>query len=744
MMYRGISQEENFIMGNKFHFPFHFRSARAQGMVEFALALPVFLLLMFGVIEFGRFLMTFNAVFTAAREAARYGAAVGLNNDGKRFDHDCPGMKAAAVRVGFLGGVTENQVWISLLTPDPINPQNPPVVKYDDWCTQVQNDPKTATNLNDMIRVIVATNYSVIMPLVPIPKLEVSGSGSASTGGIRSTSTRSLIQNVALEGVTIPLATPQKYKLTIKKVGNGSSPTVGESYYLYGETVTLTAVPDTCWKFTGWTDDMPVLTEEIHIPMTRDWTVTANFEEKKYNLTVNTTTDPFVFGVIGGEVKIDNNTYSTVNGQFSEDLSCGSHTLNAVPTKRPTTATDYFFYNWSGSAVGANNPILLNLDDNKTILASFTTPDQPYKLTANLNIPGSGTITNDKPTAQVFPGTYNYLPGTGKVTLSAQPKNLDYGFINWTDDTNQVIGIDPNKLEVTMNGNKTIIANFGSALKVVPAGCVLDNVDSGCLATITSPTGQYFSPGTPIKVTATPAPGWSFVNWTSSGAIPSSTTNPYSFAFPSSGTETLTANFKRTVYNLKLSVNPLGLDTVAYSLAAPYYYQNMVSVTPESATMEPGYRFKNWDYIGTSPASDPTKPSITIGPIVDNMDLTLNLEAYCAPEGKIYLSDVAYSNGNKVAKWLITNLSGLDIEITSLTVSWIGSGVSLNDVAINNTPAMWVSDKKLNYFTPQNLNSLASNNIVKHSSVANSLVMSFDGAISGAQLTPNYSKICGK
>ena len=49
-----------------------FKAAPAQSMVEFALALPVLLLLTFGVIEFGRLLQAWLALENGARFGARY------------------------------------------------------------------------------------------------------------------------------------------------------------------------------------------------------------------------------------------------------------------------------------------------------------------------------------------------------------------------------------------------------------------------------------------------------------------------------------------------------------------------------------------------------------------------------------------------------------------------------------------------------------------------------------------------
>ena len=47
--------------------------SRGQGMVEFALILPLLLLLMMGIIEFGYVFTVYTGIFNAAREGARYG-----------------------------------------------------------------------------------------------------------------------------------------------------------------------------------------------------------------------------------------------------------------------------------------------------------------------------------------------------------------------------------------------------------------------------------------------------------------------------------------------------------------------------------------------------------------------------------------------------------------------------------------------------------------------------------------------
>jgi Flp pilus assembly protein TadG len=51
------------------------RSERGAAMVEFAVVLPLLLLLVFGIIDFGRALYTLNNLTSAVREGGRYAAA---------------------------------------------------------------------------------------------------------------------------------------------------------------------------------------------------------------------------------------------------------------------------------------------------------------------------------------------------------------------------------------------------------------------------------------------------------------------------------------------------------------------------------------------------------------------------------------------------------------------------------------------------------------------------------------------
>ena len=66
------------------------RSTPARALVEFALVLPIFLLVVFGVFDAGRLVYTNSVLSQAAREGARLAATeagwVGLHRRGVRRD----------------------------------------------------------------------------------------------------------------------------------------------------------------------------------------------------------------------------------------------------------------------------------------------------------------------------------------------------------------------------------------------------------------------------------------------------------------------------------------------------------------------------------------------------------------------------------------------------------------------------------------------------------------------------------
>jgi hypothetical protein len=70
----------------------------------------------------------------------------------------------------------------------------------------------------------------------------------------------------------------ETYTLTVNTDGNGSvvkSP--NQEIYFEGTVVTLTAVPDADWLFSGWAGDLSGQQNPVQITMNKDYSISATF-----------------------------------------------------------------------------------------------------------------------------------------------------------------------------------------------------------------------------------------------------------------------------------------------------------------------------------------------------------------------------------------------------------------------------------------------------------------------------------
>lgn len=79
---------------------------RGQALVEFALVIPVFLLLIFGIIDAGRLIYTYNAVSNSARNAARVAIVNQAASGTDTCDTTAPTAYAVGCAVASSGGIT--------------------------------------------------------------------------------------------------------------------------------------------------------------------------------------------------------------------------------------------------------------------------------------------------------------------------------------------------------------------------------------------------------------------------------------------------------------------------------------------------------------------------------------------------------------------------------------------------------------------------------------------------------------
>lgn len=127
-----------------------------------------------------------------------------------------------------------------------------------------------------------------------------------------------------------------------------------QPFYYYDDQVTLTAVPEPGWAFTGWEGDGAggvQLSETIVI--TGNTYVTATFAQQKYQVTVDVSGQ--------GDVTVspppDGRDYYLYDEQA---------TLTAVPAN-----SDWTFAGWSGDLTGSENPTTITVTENMTIQANF-------------------------------------------------------------------------------------------------------------------------------------------------------------------------------------------------------------------------------------------------------------------------------------------------------------------------------------------------------------------------------------
>ena len=135
---------------------------RGQGLVEFALVIPVFLLLVLGVVEFGRLMVTYSSISTASRDAVRYAISVGDTPSGIPHYQDCLGIRAAALNVVLFSDPT---IVIAL---DTDGPGGAAPIEY---CQLGKDSDPIEVSLGTRISVTVTQIYDPLLPLVSLPTI---------------------------------------------------------------------------------------------------------------------------------------------------------------------------------------------------------------------------------------------------------------------------------------------------------------------------------------------------------------------------------------------------------------------------------------------------------------------------------------------------------------------------------------------------------------------------------------------
>jgi len=264
--------------------------------------------------------------------------------------------------------------------------------------------------------------------------------------------------------------------------------------YTPGTSVTLTALPDAGYAFSGWSGALTGATNPTTLLMDADKSVFASFSAaSQYSVTVQPTT--------GGSV-----TLSPAGGVYAPGTLV---TVTAVP------ASGYRFGSWSGALSGTSNPTTLLVDANKTLSASFV---RQYPVSVSTT--GTGSVS-------LSPSGGVYDVGT-LVTLTAVPA-AGASFLGWSGALSGLT----NPATLLVDGSKSVTANFTSVY-------TLSVATKGKGSVILNPPGGSYPAGTVVTLTAVPGSGFTFRGW--SGAL-TGLTNPATLVM--NGNASVTAIFKK-------------------------------------------------------------------------------------------------------------------------------------------------------------------------------------------------------
>ncbi len=185
--------------------------------------------------------------------------------------------------------------------------------------------------------------------------------------------------------------------------------------------VSLKAIPATGYRFDHWSGDASGTTATVSVTMTGNKSVIAAFI-KTYLLTES------VNPTAGGTITPNGNTYDS----------------GVVVTLTATASAGYRFDHWSGDVSGTLPNVDVAMSANRSVTATFV---KVWTLTT-LNVPVS--------TGSVFPANGTFDDGT-VVTLTATAVT-GFKFEHWSGDVSGTLTLPT--IDVTMNSNKNIIANF--------------------------------------------------------------------------------------------------------------------------------------------------------------------------------------------------------------------------------------------------------------------------------------------
>ena len=444
----------------------------------------------------------------------------------------------------------------------------------------------------------------------------------------------------------------------------------------HGETCVVTATPVGDYVFMNWTENGNVVSSDptYTFTVTGNRNFVANFSEQTVTTyAVTATADPAEGGTVTG------------GGNYVEGATC---TLTA------TANTGYTFTKWTknGVQVSTNATYQFDVTEATAYVAHFTI--NSYAITATANPSAYGQVSGG--------GTYTY---GSNCTLTATPSE-GYHFVSWTLNGSVVSTSATYQFQVS--GSGSYVANFEIIGYSVTA--TANPVEGGSVTGV----GTY-AHGTTCTLTAAPATGYHFVNWTLNGTeVGTSLT----YQFEVTGDLSLVANFEVDSYEVTATADPATGGTVTGG--GTYTYGSTCTLT---ATANTGYTFINWTSNNGVVSTEPSYNFDVIegGSYVANFEeieshtVTVNQveggTIYATPTtayvGDVVTLTVNTNNGYYFVEWNVKDSSNNSISVTDNQFVMPNSNVTVTatfsqgfEVTLNQTPNGTINADKTTALQP--------------------------------------------
>lgn len=481
--------------------------------------------------------------------------------------------------------------------------------------------------------------------------------------GVSSSTESEVLVTMNSHGMMLTAKFQQMYVLTIDQNpadGGTVTPQSGLSHDV-GTQTNITAAAADGYRFVNWTVTSGSAmfanpnNANTTVSSSVNTTIRANFQ-RMYMLTIESPT-------VGAAI-------TPVSGL--------SHDAGAPVAISAAAVTGYRFVNWTvtnGTAV-LDNPAgaaaTVTMSSDAAIRANY---QRIFTLTIDRHPTGGGTVTPA--------GGLNY-DAQMPVDITAAAAGC-YRFVNWTVVNGTAVFGNANSAAttVTMSSDAAVRANFERMYTLM----INRNLTIG--GTVTPESGLCYNAEMPIEITAAPAIGYSFVNWTV-------TNGTADFADASNAATTVTlssdaeirANFELNTYTLAVNLDPTDGSggTVTRSLNLENYpHGTHVTVT---AIPVADYTFARWSGALNSTANpvviimDGSKELTAVFDLIPPNHYTLGIEIDPVAGGSVSRSPEASSYA-----------AGTQVTVTAeaadgfMFVSWSGASSSTNPsvaITINN------------------------------------------------------------